>query len=159
MKPYQYRNRVIAAPEYTKENVIRTGDQEVLSGQIGGMKASDIEERTARALDKLEIPFEFRVRLSSDALGRRQLTHEFANIRGEIEIDMLCDRNGQITPIFVDGQIAHYMTPYQRETDQAKAAATNDFGRRFGWREAVRIPFWKLQNQDMANRTIRDLLF
>jgi hypothetical protein len=156
LKPYHYRNPRVAPPDYTTENVLRAGDQEVLSGNIHGMKASDLEERVARALDRLEIGYEFRARLTSDALGRRELTNQFANIRGEIEIDFVCER-GQTTPIFVDGQIAHFMTPHQADVDKEKENATNEFGRRLGWREAVRIPFWKLLDQAMTDRTIRDI--
>ncbi len=156
-KPYQYRNRRIAPPEYNRQNVIRAGEQEVLSGTVQGMDASDIEERFARGLDRLEIPFEFRARITSDALGERQLTREFANVRGEIEIDMLCYSDGRATPVMVDGQISHYMTPAQAEEDRIKTNVVNEFGTRLGWREAVRVPFWKLVNQDMADRTVRDI--
>jgi len=121
------------------------------------MKASDLEERVARALSQMEIPFQFRARVTSDALGNRELTRRFANIRGEVEIDMLCDRGGRITPIFVDGNIAHFYTPYQADEDKKKTAVVNEFGRSLGWKEAVRIPFWKLQDQDMANNTVRDI--
>lgn len=157
-KPYQYRNRQIAPPEFQGgQAVIRTGNEEVLSGEIQGYKASDIEERTARALDRLEIPYQFRARITSDVLGERRLTREFANVRGEIEIDMLCDREGLVVPIFVDGQISHYWTPAQAEGDKIKTAATNEFGQRLGWHEAVRIPFWQLTDQDTADRTVREI--
>jgi hypothetical protein len=158
-KPYKYRSKPIAAPEYnTSENVQRIGNQEVLSGQINGMKASDLEERVYRSLTKLEIPSEFRARVTSDALGQRRLTSEFANIRGEVEIDFLAERTGQTFPIFVDGEIGHFFTPYQAEQDKLKADIVNEFGSQFGWHEAIRIPFWKLIDQEMTDRTVRDLL-
>lgn len=159
MKPYKYRNPRIATPEYTNgQSVLRVGSQEVLSGQVQGMKASDLEERVSRSLDKLEVPFEFRVRLTSPMLGAVRLTHNFANIKGEIEVDMLCDQGGEVTPIFVDGQISHFFTPYQANEDKEKADVVNEFGKMFGWNEAVRIPFWKLMDQDMTDRTVRDAL-
>jgi hypothetical protein len=157
MKPYQYRNRNITPPEYTRENVQRTGDQEVLTGRVQGMDASDLEERVARAMDRLEIEYQFRVRVTSDALGDRRLTREFANVRGEIEMDFLVS-NGRVTPIMVDGQVSHFLTPAQAEEDQVKTNVVNEFGKRLGWREVVRIPFWKLVNQDMADRTVRDIV-
>lgn len=158
IKPFQYRNRNIGPLEYDHpQSISRTGTQEVLSGVVQGMDASDIEERTARALYKIEIPFDFRARISSDALGQRRLTREFANIKGEVEIDMLCEKDGAVTPIFVDGEISHYFTPAQAEADRIKTNVANEFGRRFGWKEAVRIPFWKLTTQDMADKTIRDI--
>lgn len=156
--PYLYRTRPVAPPENNYgQTVSRTGDQEQLTGQINGMKASDLEERVYKALNKLEIPSEFRVRITSEALGDQRLTHQFANVRGETEIDFLCDHNGRTTPIFVDGQIAHFMTPYQADHDKLKADVTDTFGKQFGWREAVRLPFWKLIDQEMTDRTVRDI--
>lgn len=156
-KPYRYRVQRVAAPDYTTENVLRVGNQEQLTGQINGQKASDLEERVAKALSKVEAGFEFRARITSDALGQRRLTSEFANIRGEIEIDMLAERSGETIPIFVDGQISHHVAPWQAEQDKIKTDATNEFGKQFGWREAVRIPFWEILDQDAADRRIRNL--
>lgn len=158
IKPYKYRQQRIAPPEYTRENVQRVGNEEVLTGQVQGMNASDLEERVARALDKLEISYGFRERISSAAIGTRRLTSQFANIKGEVEIDFIAER-GQVYPIFVDGQISHYFTPYQADKDKEKTAVTNEFGRQFGWHEAIRIPFWELETQDMTDRTIRNLLY
>ena len=124
---------------------------------VQGMKASDLEERAARAIDKLEIGYEFRVRLTSEFLGARRLTREFNNMRGEIEMDFLLEKDTRVYPIFIDGQISHYWTEAQADADKVKTNAVNEFGRQFGWHEAVRIPFWKLDNQDMADRTIREL--
>ena len=157
MKPYKYRNPRIAIPDYSHGNtVLRVGSQEVLSGTVQGMKASDLEERFARSLERMEIGYQFRARLTSDALGDRELTRQFANIRGEIEIDFLSE-SGQVTPVFIDGQIAHYFTPYQADVDREKVNAANEFGRRFGWREAVRVPFWKLMDQETTDRTAREI--
>jgi len=159
LKPYKYRNPRVAPPDYTTQNVLRVGDQELLTGQIDGMKASDLEERSYKSISKLEISTQFRVRITSEALGQQRITRAFANIRGEVEIDFLCEQGGQTTPIFVDGQISHFMTPYQADEDKAKADLTNEFGRQFGWREAVRIPFWKLLDQEMSDRTYREVFY
>lgn len=157
-KPYKYRIRPVAPPEHEYgQTVIRTGDQEQLIGNINGMHASDLEERSYKSLNKLDVSTEFRVRITSEALGDQRLTRQFANIRGEVEIDFLCEHDGQTTPVFVDGQIAHFMTPYQADIDKAKADLTNEFGKQFGWREAVRVPFWKLLDQEMSDRTYRDI--
>jgi len=158
IKPYKYRIRPTAPPETDYGQTLnRVGEQEQLTGQINDMHASDLEERSFRSLNKLEIPSQFRVRITSEALGQQRLTHTFANIRGEVEIDFLCEHNGQTTPVFVDGSIAHFQTAYQADVDKAKADLTNEFGKQFGWREAVRVPFWKLIDQDMADRTYRDI--
>lgn len=158
LKPYLYRTRPIGTPDMNYgQTVIRTGDQEQLTGEINGEKASDLEERSFRSLSRLEVSTEFRVRITSEALGQQRLTSRRANIRGEVEIDFLCEKGGQVTPIFVDGEIAHFMTPHQADVDKQKADLANEFGRQFGWREAVRVPFWKLVDQEMADRTYRDI--
>lgn len=157
-KPYAYRIRPLAKSDVKYgESVIRPSHREVLTGQINGMKASDLEERVGRALDKLEIPFQFRVRITAEALGSQHLTSHFANTRGEAEIDMLCNHLGQTVPIFVDGQISHFFSATQAEKDKEKTEITDTFGKRFGWKESVRVPFWKLIDQEMADRTIRDI--
>lgn len=158
MKPYLYRVRPVAPPDYQYgQTVLRVGDKEVLSGEVQGMKASDLEERVARAMDKLEISYGFRVRLTSDALGDRRLTRQFDSIRGEIEMDFLPSEEPH-PPIFVDGQISHYLTAWQADADKVKTNAVDEFFRRVGGRKpAVRIPFWKLIDQDMADRTVREI--
>lgn len=158
LKPYKYRLRPIRTPDANYgETILRPGRQEILTGAVDGMKASDLEERVYRALAKLEIPSQFRVRITSEALGMQRLTRQFANIRGEVEIDFLCDRGGLTYPIFVDGQIAHFFTPYQADADREKANIANDFGRAFGWHESIRLPFWQLLDQDMTDRTVRNI--
>ncbi len=158
MKPYKYRIRPVAPPEAEYgQTVNRVGDQEQLTGQINGMKASDLEERVYNSLNKLEIPSEFRVRITSEFLGQQRLTHKFDNIRGETEIDFLCDHLGRTVPIFVDGQIGHFFTAYQADHDKQKVEVTDEFGKQQGWKESIRIPFWKLLDQDMTDRTIRDI--
>jgi hypothetical protein len=157
IKPYQYRIKPQAAPEHSYgKSVIRTGTKEVLSGRIMGMKASDLEERVARAMDKIGVRYGFRVRLTSEFLGARRLTQQFRNVRGEIEMDFLPEPPHP--PIFVDGQISHYYTAWQADADKSKTAAVDEFFRMTGPRKAaVRIPFWQLQNQDAADKTIRDI--
>ncbi len=158
-KVYKYRVRPVAPPDYEYGNtMLRGGTQEQLTGIVQDLKASDLEERVARALDKLDVGYEFRVRLTSDALGERRLTRKFANVRGEVETDFLVDKGGETIPIFVDGQISHFFTKWQADEDSAKKNITDEFGQQFGWRESIRIPFWKLIDQDMTDRTIRDAI-
>jgi hypothetical protein len=158
LKPYKYKQKAVAPPDYDYgRTVLRVGNQEQLSGVVQNLKASDLEERSARSVEGLGISFQFRARITSQAMGRRRLTRQFANIQGEVEIDLLCNDGGITTPIFVDGQIAHFYTAWQADIDEEKADMVNEFGRQFGWREAVRVPFWKLQDQEMSDRTYREI--
>lgn len=132
----------------------RTGENENLVGEIQGLPASDLEERFARALDKAQVEYYFRQRISSPAIGARKLTREFANLPNEIEIDFLVVK-GLVKPVFIDGQIAHFKAKWQADLDDEKTNQTNAFGRMYGWDEAVRIPYWKLENQDMTDAYVR----
>lgn len=155
---FQYRVIQPARPDYNpSESVGRTGDQEQLTGMVNGMKASDLEERSAASIGKLGIGFTFRQRISSQALGRQHLQREFLNIRGEVEIDFLCDDGGLMTPIFVDGQIGHFYTAWQADQDKEKADAVDAFGAQLGWNKSVRVPFWKLQDQNSSDKTYREI--
>ena len=156
MKPktFKYPVRRTRRPEYTSEGVGRTGSAENLVGVIQGKTASDIEERMAKAFDKLEINYEFRARISSLALGERKLTKAMANLPGELEIDHLIDA-GQVIPVMIDGEIAHFMTRHQADQDKEKTALVNEFGRGLGWHEVIRIPFTEIKSQEEADSVAR----
>ena len=88
MKPYRYRTRPPARPDLTRPpSLLGPDNDEHLTGFIGDMQASDLEERYFRALAKYEIPSQFRVRITPLLNGRKRLTTNFANVRGEVEID------------------------------------------------------------------------
>lgn len=159
MKPFKYRNRAVRKPDYQGQSGVLRGaaEHEQFVGEIQGEKASDIEERLQRAMDKLELGYQFRVRVTSQALGDQKLTRTFANISGEAEIDFLVEARGQTIPIMVDGQIGHFFTPYQADEDRQKNIVVDEFGKQYGWRPTVRIPFWQLIDQNYADRTARDL--
>lgn len=159
--PYQYKWRGYPAQgaHYRRKDYLQhiPAKQESLTGNIGGMKASDIEERFHRAMTRLEIQADFRVRISPPMLnGVRGIEKKWSNMKGEIEIDFLAD-HGRTIPIFIDGEIAHFFTPSQADSDRDKANITNEFGKSYNWADAVRIPFWKLTDQDMADRTAREV--
>lgn len=135
----------------------RNKDAEAFSGAVNGVKASDLEERYARALRKYEIDFDFRFRISSPLLGTQRITQQFLNMEGEVEVDFLVRRQGKTTPVFIDGNIGHFYTQYQADNDAIKTNATNDFGRVVGWYPAVRVPFWEMGTQEQTDRTVREM--
>lgn len=155
--PYQYpiRGQRIVRDKLGARLDRRVRDEGLL-GVVQGLKASDLEERFARSLSKLEYPFEFRYRISSPLTGMRRLSRRFTNETGEVEIDFLVQTTS-ITPVFIDGQIGHFYTAYQADKDALKTNATNEFGRILQWRPAIRVPFWRLQDQDMTDVTVREL--
>lgn len=156
MIPYQYpiRGQRIVRDKLGARLDRRVSDEGFI-GVVQGLKASDLEERFSRSLAKLEYPFEFRYRISSPLTGTQRLTRQFLNETGEVEIDFLVYTSG-IIPVFIDGEIGHFFTPYQADKDADKTNVTNDFGARAGWFPAVRIPYWRLQDQEMSDRTVRE---
>ena len=73
------------------------GDEaELLSGSVRDMKASAIEERFAKALDKERIPFEFRYTIGAPR-----------GVPGWKELDYLVEKNGQMYAIEIDSIFTH----------------------------------------------------
>ena len=118
MYKYKYTRISTKEPNITKR-AYRTGEKEVLVGTIQGKKASDLEERFSRALDKRGIPYAFRKRITSPFVGERKLTNAMASLPGEVEVDFLVGGT-QVTPVMVQGEIAHFKTKWQAEIDKEK---------------------------------------
>ena len=135
--------------------------EEGLTGQVMGMSASDLEERTARAIVKIpDWGFLFRQRLSPLT---HQLSGRITNISGEIEIDFLCMKGSTIQPIMIQGEYSHFKAPWQEEEDLAKIEAIDLFFRSYGAKPTIRIPerkedLYKLKSQEWADKTLRDIL-
>lgn len=70
--------------------------EEVLSGQVQGMKASMIEERFARALDGKGASYQFRYTLGAPR-----------GLPGWFEVDFLVLQNGMVYPIEIDTSFTH----------------------------------------------------
>ena len=158
MKPFKYKTRRIARADYRQDGISRTGSGEQLSGNVQGQKASDLEERMARALDKMQVAYEFRARISSSAAGAQRLTSVKANIAGELEIDHLIENGGQVIPVLVDGEISHFMTQHQRVQDEINTDMINEYGTSMGWSPAVHVPYTELRTQEDADRVARRIV-
>lgn len=128
-------------------------EDEVLSGYINGDPASDIEERAYRALAKRQIPSSFRFRINP-LLG---FTQTRMNILGELEVDFLTQHRGEYIPLLIDGEISHFMAMWQIEADVEKVIQINKAMSVLKARPAIRIPFWKLKDQRMSDRTISEI--
>ena len=157
VKPYKYRNPRIARPDFDVQGVTRVGHKEVLTGMINGEKASDLEERQYKSFRKLGVDAQFRARISSLLSGSRRLTSTMRNLPGEVEIDLLLDYS-PVIPIFIDGQISHFMSPWQRVKDAEKAAIVTEFGSGLGWRESIRVPFVDIMTEEDSDRVAKKIL-
>ena len=137
-------------------NLYPKREDENLTGEISGKAASDIEERGARAVDKVpDWSYTFRIRISP-LTG--QLTEHFQNIAGEYEIDLLCQRGNQMKPILIDGEVSHFMASWQKVQDEQREAVINKSLKKYGADPVVRIEFWKLADQKLADITMREVL-
>lgn len=157
MKPYRYQNPRIARPEFDAQGVSRVGTKEVLTGFIDGMKASDLEERMNNSFAALKVGATFRQRISSMLSGSRRLQKTMKNLPGEVEIDLLLDYS-PVIPVFIDGQISHFMSYWQRDKDREKVAVTDEFGAGLGWRASVRVPFVDILTPEASDRVAKRIL-
>jgi hypothetical protein len=121
---------------------------EVLSGQIQGQAASDIEERCARALDKDDRIFGYTFREA--VISRR-------NLPGQLEVDFVVYSGSLIYPIQVDGEFAHKGTGKKAE-DALKDAMVNNYFKQYGAQPVLRIDGDKLADQSSADKLVKELL-
>ena len=129
---------------------------ETLTGMVQGKRASDIEERSARAIDKIEgWSYQFRVRISPLT---HSLTSQVRNLPGEYEIDFLCFRGSEMLPILIDGEVSHFLAEWQKLQDEVREAVINDTLSKYGALPVVRVEFWHLDTQSHANTYFRELL-
>src|SRR3990167_3678026 len=131
-------------------------DDEVLTKLVQDKKASDLEERSARGIDKLpDWSYVFRIRISP-LTG--QLTQVFRNIPGEYEIDFLCMRGSEMRPILIDGEVSHFLARWQRAVDIEREIVINRALKPYGAHPVQRIEYWKLSTQQQADRVFREVL-
>jgi hypothetical protein len=138
------------------KRILYHNPEEFLSGIVEGMKASDIEERSARAIDKLpDWRYSFRLRISP-LTGR--LTGNVRNIAGEFEIDFLCNRGDSLWPILIDGEISHFKSGWQKLEDEYRTDTINAALKKYGALPVKRVEYWHLATQRQADRYFRELL-
>jgi very-short-patch-repair endonuclease len=119
-------------------------DETPLTGWVHGLEASDIEERFARALRGINKEFSFQIQIPTAI----SIPHE------EKEVDFILDN---IQPVEVDGEIGH-KTIAQKENDSERDALLNTEFMRMGMLPIIRIPGWRLDTQELADNTVRELI-
>jgi hypothetical protein len=156
-KPYKIkRERAISIPRPpTGRRPAKVG--EILTGYIGYDKASDLEERSARSLDRNKIKFSFRMQfipadppiVIANKLGRNQL--------GAIEADFIFERAAQTVAVQVDGEFAH-KTAEQIESDRLKDAQLTNILYQLGGGFVIRVPHFWLETQEQSDNTWNQLI-
>lgn len=146
MQAYGNQSRRIVFPNPTEE----------LTGLVQNKKASDLEERFARAMNKLpDWGYTFRVRINPIT---HRLSQRFTNLAGELEIDFLARRGTTLLPILVDGEVGHYLAAWMKDLDAEKKDNIDRYMRSYGAMPSIRVEFWRLANQEMTDQYVRQLL-
>jgi hypothetical protein len=137
---------------YAKTYYVNIG--EVLTGKVMGQPASDLEERGSNSLNKLGIPFRFRMRINPMVEGG--ITPARWNIIGEVELDYLAEYQGRYFPFMVQGEISHFMAAWQIQADQDKVAKVDNFLKAYDAHPTILVPYWLLRTQEQADRLFRN---
>jgi hypothetical protein len=114
-----------------------------LTGEVRKIKASDIEERVARAARKANKRFEFQVEIPVETSLPDQPK----------EVDFVFGERLK-QPVEVYGEIGH-STSSDRANDAVREGALNEAFRRMGWLPLKVLWWWELSSQSMADRVVR----
>lgn len=136
---------------YLTRKIYYVNQEESLSGLVQRKPASDIEERTAISLSKMQIPFTFQARINPLA----GLTEMKENLPGEVEIDFLTEYLGRLYPLNIQGEISHFFAAWQRDRDVKKKIRIDSALSAYKAHELILVPFTKLRTQDDADRFYR----
>ena len=137
---YRYRTRSKRRSRLNIARVkpVRAGEEE-FTNFVNGQKASDIEERMARALRTIGREFSFQIEVPITGKFHAKL------------VDYLAFSGGLIYPIEVYGEIGH-ATSAQKAADNDREAELNQTFRRNG-RQHLQVDWWwELNTQEAATR-------
>lgn len=116
-------------------------EDEGLTGIVRGKKASDLEERFARALSKYRVRFDYQV-LVMTAIS---VPHQ------EKEVDFIVGRQ----PVNVHGYIGHFHTIGQRSKDIIRDLHVNEALMPLGFMPIITITAKELGRQEDADMFVR----
>jgi hypothetical protein len=146
--PYKYsKYRMPRNQDKAIRSTAMKADGEVLTKQIDGAPASDLEERFHNALVRNPNVqgYEFQPSFIS---GR--------NMPGEIRLDFLVWTGGMLQPVQIDGEFVH-KTAEAKQDDISKDGILDDFLNGQGAFPVKRISGEFLQTQEEANAEVKDL--
>lgn len=144
---YEVKLPSSAPLKYRANRILPRGNNETLTGQVQGQRASDIEERFAIALMKKKLRFFF-----------QYMIYTVVTVPGnENMVDFLVEYNGIWKAFEIDGEIGH-KTASQKGDDVVRDALVNEALMKIGVGPLTRIPWTKLEDQEAANRTLEEVL-
>lgn len=119
-------------------------DEEVLTGYVRGLPASDLEERMARSLDKYKLSYQFQVEFPT----------AFSLPYQQRKVDFVVNGDQPLEPA---GKIGHYMSIGQSAEDQLRALFLNETFAALNMKPLKTIPYWEVPDQQRMDRKIEDL--
>ena len=141
-KPFKYK-AAPRPPKFPLNRLQTTNEGERLTGFVNGKEASDLEERFARALSTQGRDFIFQYEFVGPATIPGQ----------ENIIDFVVD---DIWPTEVDGTFVH-KSAAKKADDQLRDAILNEHFADDGWSPIRRVPGSELEDQDEADRIVREM--
>lgn len=118
---------------------------EGLTGFVRGFNASDIEERFARALIKMNIGFWFQFKVETQ--------HTLPDQQKRVDFIVFW-MPGKIVPVEIYGDRWHN-TASDRQRDTARETEINDYGKRYDWEPLQVVWGHDLQTQLQADQIAR----
>ena len=148
LKPYLYKRKSNRPPVANLDRlspVSVAADPIPLTGYVNGVKASDLEERFARALRSRRITFE-----------HQKLFNTAATLPGqEKNVDFIV-HSGLAYPVEIDGEIGH-KTGEQLGEDQIRETLLNEVFAQQGYQPMQRIKWWQMETQVDTDLIVRQM--
>lgn len=144
VKPYKFKAPRKARWDRLERLPERKAD-ELLTGLVQGLPASDLEERFARALDarKLRYRFQWNVATLYSLPGEEKL------------VDFIVD-DGLYYPVEVDAEFTH-KGAQQQQYDKMRDAMVDEALQQYGYMPIQRVPGEKLQDQFLSDAEVARL--
>jgi len=141
-----YKYKLKPKPVDTAKNRLRvTAEAENLAGVVNGQEASEIEERFAKALRGKGLDFSFQVVLPTGY-----------QIPGQLNTIDFVIYEGVGYPVEIDGDWVH-KNASQRDRDLIRDAIINAQMTPRGWMPIMRVPGYKLETQEDADKTVEEM--
>jgi len=129
----------------TKGATLEIGEQ--LTGLVQGKKASDLEERTARALERIGLGYVFQYNIYTQYTLPDQ----------EKKVDFIIQVGGQVQPLEVYG-LQWHKTEGDVLLDSDRERELNEVFARLGWEPVKILWSWQLFDQEAADAAVKELL-
>lgn len=143
MKPYIYKKPSSRIPRFDINRPKAFVEDEGLTGWWHGKEATDIEERSGKALDYHKKPHKFQINIP---------------VAGSVDFKKLDFLVEEEWPMAIYGEIGHDSSAEQG-FDLIREAYLNETFKQYGWQDLTKIWWWELYTQNQANETIGDLFF